>query len=288
MAYVKILAPLTGGPADATVLAGAFAAAAPFNAHVVALFVRPDPAEAMPFFGEGVSGAMAQEIVDTAKAAADKASADARTAIAATAKSFGAVVTEKPEKRDAVSVSYREVQGGFADRVISAGRLSDVVVFGALKQSDRPGMAEAFEATLLETGRPVILMGERTPRKFARRVAIGWDGSGACARALVAAMPYLARAEAVELLSIRKPNSECESCDEARDYLALHGISCSERMFDAESRGVGAMLLEAASQSGANLLVLGGYGHKSLLQIFSGSVTQHVVTNAELPLFLVH
>jgi len=288
MAYVKILAPLAGGLTDATVLAFAFAAAAPFKAHVVALFVRPDPAEAMPYFGEGVSGAMAQEIVDTAKAAADKASVDAHTAIAAAAKSFGAIVTERPERRDVVSVSYREVQGSFADSVTLAGRLSDVVVFGPLEQSDRPGMAEAFEATLLETGRPVILAGKTAPQHFARRIAIGWDGSGACARALIAAMPYLARAEAVELLTIRKPNTECESCDQARDYLSLHGISCSERMIDAGSRGVGEVLLEAASEGGANLLVLGGYGHKSLLQIFSGSVTQHVVTNADLPLFLVH
>jgi nucleotide-binding universal stress UspA family protein len=288
MAYVKILAPLTGGAADATVLAGAFAAATPFNAHVVALFVRPDPAEAMPFFGEGVSGAMAQEIVDTAKEAADKASADAQAAIAAAAKSFGAIVAAKPEKRDTVSISYSEVQGNFADRVALAGRLSDLVIFGPLKQSDRPGMAEAFEATLLDTGRPVILMGQTASPSFARRIAIGWDGSGACARALIAAMPYLARAESIELLSVRKPNTECESCDEARDYLALHGLACSERMIDAGSRGVGEVLLEAASAGGANLLVLGGYGHKSLLQIFSGSVTKHVVTNAELPLFLVH
>jgi nucleotide-binding universal stress UspA family protein len=34
--------------------------------------------------------------------------------------------------------------------------------------------------------------------------------------------------------------------------------------------------------------VLGGYGHKSLLQMFTGGVTKHVVTHAELPLFLVH
>jgi nucleotide-binding universal stress UspA family protein len=59
-------------------------------------------------------------------------------------------------------------------------------------------------------------------------------------------------------------------------------------MIDAGTRGIGEVLLESASESGANLLVLGGYGHKSLLQMFSGSVTKHVVDNAELPLFLVH
>jgi nucleotide-binding universal stress UspA family protein len=288
MAYMKILAPLTGSASDAMVLAGAFAAAAPFKAHVLALFVRPDPAEAMPFFGEGVSGAMAQEIVDTAKVAADKAANDARTALAIAAKDAGAIVIDRPEKRDTVSISFREVQGNFADRVTLAGRLSDLVVFGPLKQSDRPGIAEAFEATLLDTGRPVVLTGQTAPKNFARRIAIGWDGSGACARALIAAMPYLARAETIEILSVRKPNTDCESCDEAREYLALHGLTCQERVIDAGSRAIGEVLLEAASQGGADLLVLGGYGHKSLLQMFFGGVTRHVVANAELPLFLVH
>ena len=288
MAYVKILAPLTGGARDATVLAYAFAAAQPFNAHIVALFERPDPAEAMPFFGEGVSGAMAQEIVDAAREASDKASSEGRAALAAIAKEAGITVTDKPEKRDGVSISYREVQGNFADRVARAARLSDLVLFGPLKQSDRPGLAEAFEATLLETGRPVVLTGQAPPRNFARRIAIGWDGSGACARALLAAIPYLARAEAIDLLSIRKPNTECESCDEAKDYLSLHGLSCNEKMVDAGQRGIGEVLLGAASQSGAGLLVLGGYGHSRLLQMFATSVTQHVVAHAEMPLFLVH
>jgi nucleotide-binding universal stress UspA family protein len=101
-------------------------------------------------------------------------------------------------------------------------------------------------------------------------------------------MPYLARAETIEILSVRKPNTDCESCDEAREYLALHGLSCQERVIDAGSRAIGEVLLEAASQGGADLLVLGGYGHKSLLQMFFGGVTRHVVANAELPLFLVH
>lgn len=74
MAYKKILAPLTDVTRDANVLASAFAAARPFDAHVVALFVRPDSVEAKPFFGEGVSGSMVQEIVDVAKEAADKTS----------------------------------------------------------------------------------------------------------------------------------------------------------------------------------------------------------------------
>jgi len=288
MSYVKILAPLTGGTRDATVLAAAFAAAKPFNAHVVALFVRPDPAEAMPFFGEGVSGAMAQEIVDAAREAADMATEGARSTLTAVANEVGAAITDKPQKCDRLSASYREVQGNFADRVARAGQLSDLVVFGPLKAEDRPGLVEAFEAALLEAGRPVILTGQAPPRNFAQRIAIGWDGSSACAKALLAAMPYLARAQGIDLLTIRKPNTECESCDEAAEYLRMHSLSCAERQIDAGNRPVGAVLLDAALEGRADLLVLGGYGHSRLLQMFAGGVTKHVVAHATLPLFLVH
>ena len=73
MAFVKILAPLTGGTHDREVLTGAISAALPFGAHVAALFVRPDPALAMPFYGEGMSGIVVQEVMDASKGTADAA-----------------------------------------------------------------------------------------------------------------------------------------------------------------------------------------------------------------------
>src|SRR5258707_1660005 len=73
MTFVKILAPLTGGSRDIAVLASAFAAAKPFNAHVAALFVRPDSMEAVPFYGESVSTAVMQEIAQASQKASDLA-----------------------------------------------------------------------------------------------------------------------------------------------------------------------------------------------------------------------
>jgi Universal stress protein family len=284
MSYRKFLAPLTGGARDAAVLASAFAAARPFAGHVVALFVRPDPAEAMPFFGEGVSGPMVQEIVDVAHEAADKAAVDAKAALGTAAGLAGVALIERPERRDAVSASFREVQGKFADRVTEAAKLSDVIVFGPLKAGDRPGLTEAFEATLLETGRPVLLSAQAPSSDFARRIAVAWDGSTTSAHALTAAMPYLARAEAVDILMVQP----CCDCQEVTDYLALHGISGNARKIEAGARAVGEVLLETASQGGAGMLVLGGYGHSRIRQMFTGGVTKHVVSHAQMPLFLVH
>ena len=288
MAYKKFLAPLTGGARDASVLASTFAAARPFNAHVVALFVRPDPAEAMPFFGEGVSGSMVQEIVDVAKEAADKASTEARSTLEAAAKDAQADILDKPEYRDALTASFHEERGNFADRVTLASRVADVVVFGPLKEGARAGLTEAFESVLLQSGRPVLLAAHAAPKSFAQRVAVAWDGGIASAHALTAAMPYLARAEAVEFLMVQRTGAEPVDCNEPREYLALHGLSSTKRAIECGQKPIGEALLEGAAAGGADLLVLGGYGHSRLRQLFAGGVTKHVLGHAEMPLFLVH
>lgn len=287
MTYKKVLAPLTGGARDASVLTSAFAAAQPFNAHVVALFVRPDPAEAMPFFGEGVSGSMVQEIVDVAKEAADRASVEARAVLEGVARQAQAEILAKPDRRDKLSVSFHEERGNFADRVTLASRLADIVIFGPLKEGDRPGLTEAFEAVLLQSGRPVLLAAHTAPKSFAQHISIVWDGSIASAHALTAAMPYIARAASIEFLMVKRPGEEL-NCSEPREYLMLHGFGSEVRMVETSARPIGQALLEGAADGGADFLVLGGYGHSRLRQLFAGGVTKHVVSHAEIPLFLVH
>jgi nucleotide-binding universal stress UspA family protein len=287
MAYKKILAPLTGGARDASVLASALAAARPFNAHVVALFIRPDPAEAMPFFGEGVSGSMVQEIVDVAKEAADKASAEARASLEVAAKEAHAEILPSVARAAGLSASFKEERGNFADRVTLASRLADVVVFGPLKEGDKPGLTEAFESVLLQSSRPVLLAAHSAPKSFAERIAIAWDGSIASAHALTAAMPYIARAKSTEFLMVRRPGEEFD-CNEPREYMKLHGLTSTELTVDAGAKPIGQALLDGASAGGADLLVLGGYGHSRLWQLFAGGVTKHVVSHADIPLFLVH
>lgn len=288
MAYKQFLAPLTGGARDASVLASAFAAARPFNAHVIALFVRPDPSEAMPFFGEGVPGSMVQEIADVAKEAADKASADARATLEAAAKVAQVDVLAKPEHRDGLSTSFQEVGGNFADRVALASRLADVVVFGPLQEGDKPGLTEAFETVLLQAGRPVLLAAHTAPKSFAEQVAIAWDGSIASAHALTAAMPYLTAARSIELLVVRRSGEEAITGDEPCEYLSLHGLQCAKRMIETGIKPTGQSLLEGAAAGAADLLVLGGYGQSRLRQLFAGGVIKHVVSHADIPLFLVH
>jgi len=288
MSIRRILAPLTGGERDQVVLASAFQAAGPFPGHVVALFIRPDPAEAMPFFGEGVSPVVVQEIVGVAREAADRAAAGARASLVAAAAAAGVSVLDKPARSGAVTSSFREVQGNFADCVVQASRLTDLIVIGPLAESDNPGLTEAFEATLLETGRPILLSAQIPPVALGRRIAVACDGSVASAHAVSAALPFLKRADVVEILTMRSGPVQPNCVDEVRQYLDLHGVSITHRVVEQGQNTIGRALLDAAVTSEADMLVLGGYGHSRLRQFFGGGVTRHVVSHARLPVFMVH
>lgn len=288
MAFVKILAPLTGGRHDAAVLTGAISAALPFGAHVAGLFVRPDPALVMPFYGEGVSGMVVQEVMDASRETADAASKGARAALQSVARTADLAITETCEKRSAPTISFREVTGNFADSVTQAALLSDLVVFSAPKDDERPGLSEAIEAVLLEARRPALISAKPIAPGFHEKIAIGWNASVESAQAVSAALPLLKRAKTVEILAIEQLDAPCAKCSELVEYLSLHGVAAAAREIKAAERPVADILLETAAASGSGLLVLGGYGHSRWRELFVSSTTRQAITQADLPLFLVH
>jgi nucleotide-binding universal stress UspA family protein len=73
-----------------------------------------------------------------------------------------------------------------------------------------------------------------------------------------------------------------------REYLSLHGVRSTERLIDAGSKRIGEALLSAATEGGADLLVIGGYGRGRLRESLIGGVTRHVIAHANLSVFLVH
>ena len=56
----------------------------------------------------------------------------------------------------------------------------------------------------------------------------------------------------------------------------------------SEGEPVGAALLNAASEAGADLLVMGGYGRTRLSELVLGGVTRHVLADSQLPILISH
>jgi len=286
MSIAKIVAPVTGAKRDTQVLATAFAVARPFGAHVVALFVKPDPRLALPYGGTPISPQVVQDIIDAAEEMNRKAAKAARGALADAARNAMVEIISPKEPKAPASCSFQETEGFFPVCVVQGSHLSDLIVFGPVTPADAD-IAEAFSETLKRTVRPVLLA-PNVPQSFPGKVMVAWDGSDTAARALVNAVPVLEKAKEVILLSCTETKLSKGDVREAQQYLALHGISCTEQKVDANKRSVGEALLAAVSEAKADLLIMGGYGHSQLGETIFGGVTQYVRMHANVPVLMVH
>ena len=122
-------------------------------------------------------------------------------------------------------------------------------------------------------------------------VAVAWNDSPGAARALHAARPFLQRARRVVILSAPRRESALRPAFRLEDWLQRHRPDCEFEMLgdmghDADR--VGAGLLDAADRAGADLLVMGAYGHSRFSEWVLGGVTRHVLECATRPLLMRH
>ena len=282
----KLLLPLTGTSAGESAIATALIVARQWNAHILALHVRADSRDVAPLAGEGLSGAMIQEMMQ----ATEKESGDRSGAIRLMfdrAIDAAGIRIEKPTAlRDHPTATFAEVTGREEDVVAQQARLSDITIVPHPESGDDVSSSDALHAVLFDSGRPVLIAPHRTPMTLGRRVAVAWNGTGEGAAAVQAALPWLREAEAVRILSSDEYQRNGPPARELASYLALHGVQTEQATFRSVDREVGAGMLAAGREFGADLMTMGAYSHSRLRQLILGGVTRHVLEHADLPVLM--
>lgn len=288
MTIQVILAPLTGGDADAAVLAAALATAKRFDAHVDATFLSPDPRDMIPYLGEGVSGSLVEEFITRAEEENAERTRRVRADFDAWRDAAALPLAEKKGDFAAPSCAWREVIGTIDRIVVSLGRLSDLII-APRGSDDAPVIGEtAFEAALLQSGRPLILPPPTPQNDFGDRVAVAWDGSAEATRAVGAALPFLRAAKSVTAITVPEDDKPDMALDDLARYLSWHDVSINTRTVEADGEGVGGALTDAAARENADLLVMGAYSHSRIREYILGGATRHVLDEATLPVFMAH
>lgn len=72
-----------------------------------------------------------------------------------------------------------------------------------------------------------------------------------------------------------------------RDWLARHGVP-AELRHDVTTLAVGDALLNAASDHGADLVVMGAYGHARWAERLFGGVSRTLLTSMTVPVLMSH
>lgn len=286
MAIRKLLLPLTGTAAGEAALSTALTIARIWNAHVTALHVRVDSRDVAPLAGEGLSGAMIEEMMS----ATEKESAERAHAVRAMFERFVAShdVTVAEARHGALNAtaSFAAVTGREEDLVAQQARLADLTVVPHPEAGEDVSSSDALHAVLFDSGRPVLISPQDAPGRIGTRVCVAWNGTAESAASVWAAMPWLQKADAVRVLTAEEYQRRGPGAADLLAYLSLHGVTAEIGTFRPVDREVGAGLLKAATDFDCDLLCMGAYSHSRLRQLILGGVTRHVLEHATIPVMM--
>jgi nucleotide-binding universal stress UspA family protein len=278
----RILVPLSGIEVGEAALGTALIVARMWHAHLAAICIVVEARDA-----KSLVVSLSKRAVEDLLAAAER---ERNARIGAVRAMFDRLVAGRvelaPPAPDKATASFSVVIRDEPDTAAYLGRVVDLVVIPSPQSTEDASSSNVLHSILFDSGRPIILAPRSAPSGIGRRICVAWNGSAEGATALWFAIPWLKRAEAVRVLWSKDYRRGGSQAPDVVDYLALHGIRAEVASFSPVDREVGAGLLAAAREFGADLLTMGAYSHSRLRQVILGGVTRHVLENATLPVLM--
>jgi nucleotide-binding universal stress UspA family protein len=180
---------------------------------------------------------------------------------------------------------------GAADLFGRIARRFDVAVVGQARPKEGASEELLIEGALFESGRPVVVVPHVQTRGVTlERVLVCWDGSRPATRAIADALPFLRRAKAIDIVAVsgeRGKGSELVGTNMAR-HLARHGLEVALKRVSAGDVDVPSAIRAHAAETGADFMVMGGYGHSRLREFILGGVTRTILTSSTIPVLMSH
>jgi nucleotide-binding universal stress UspA family protein len=284
-----IVLPCIGSAADAPVFATALAVARKFSSHLAFLHVRPDVRQEFAALAASEVGAVSGigDTMERMERDADQREHAAERQWRELCQQEQLTIRDGPPG-DGVSTEWIGEVGSDTGWVAEHGRTADLIIAGHAGQDGGIAMG-VLEAALMESGRPVLVAPPAAPASVGRVVTIAWKGTREAAGAVSAALPFIARAERVVILTIDEDDpAEDRSPERLQRVLRWHNPAVLMHRLVREHGSVAETLLAAAMHAESDLLVMGGYGHTRLREAVFGGFTRHVLERAELPVLMAH
>lgn len=254
----------------------AISMAAALKAHVAGIAFAYDPVEMMAQWGY-MAAAVGEQWPDYKEQAA-------------------ATLDRFSEAADRAAISFERIMASVdlanaGDRFGGIARRFDLSIV-AQPEAEKAAVEKMIvSGAIFDSGRPVIVVPyiQTAPFKL-DRVMICWDNSRPAARAIADAMPLLGLARSTEVVTVVEDALNEDEPDRADigQHLTRHGLSVNINRIVREKIDVASALLSHAADSGADLIVMGAYGHSRLREFILGGVTQSMLRSMTVPVLMSH
>ncbi len=257
----------------------AVALARTHDAHLAAIYAIPEPF--IPPYADG--GYVPADLIESQAERSRERAAAARTRF------------EEHLGRVGMESEWREAEGYAADVISLNAKYADLTVVGQANPDDpqnypTPGLPAEVA---LGAGRPVLVVPYvGTSHEVGKNVLVAWNGSREATRAVNDALPILERADKVTVLAVNprsggSDHGDVPSADIAL-HLARHGVKAEAAQTVSNDIDVGDIILSRISDLGADLAVMGAYGHSRMRELMMGGVTRDLLRHMTIPVLMSH
>lgn len=183
---------------------------------------------------------------------------------------------------------------GISSIVAEHARRADLVIVRQPDNtSDDAYILNVPVEVMMGCGRPVLIVPtDQNITELGNNILVAWNGSREAARATFDALPLLKTADRVVVHCIGSgedvaggktlPGSEIAS------NLVRHDVTVDVKIAERADQSIGKQLITASEEQGADLIVMGGYGHSRTREFVFGGATQHIMGNMKCPVFMAH
>lgn len=178
-----------------------------------------------------------------------------------------------------------------ADAVYRRALYADLVVLGEKTRAQSALLSAVVDGAVFEAQRPLLLTSAADkPSAKVRKVLLAWNSKPEAGRAAREAMELLRHAEAVHVVLVDPDSSYLASGGEPgadiAAYLARQGVNVVVDQLPSGGRPVQDLLNSHALEVGADLIVMGAYGHSRLRERVFGGVTQSMLEESSVPVLI--
>lgn len=279
MAYSSLLCVLSDFDHGKAALEQAIALAGEEGAHLEVLCLGVDMTQTTSYYA-GANAVILQETI---------------TRTLEEAEALRARVEERL-RPETVLWSTAQAVAALADlgrHVTARARFADLVVLPHPYGNEvGPEQEIIVEACLFEGKTPVLVVPENGSASLAgRSVVIGWNESSEAMTSVRFALPVLKRAGNVCITVIDPPAHSPNRSDPGgllSQFLSRHGIHAEIAVLSKTLPRVSDVLARHVSDTNADMLVMGAYGHSRLREAIFGGATRDLLAEAKVPVFLAH
>ncbi|CAN7738847.1 MULTISPECIES: universal stress protein [unclassified Variovorax] len=201
---------------------------------------------------------------------------------------------ERTRDAGAPAINWQALNGEpVIESFVQRALLCDLLVLGQRAPTDATGHdvpGDFIESVLIDSGRPALIVpyaGEASATP--QTVLIAWKPTRESAHALTAALPFLQQAKRVHAVCAADASGDTrQALPRLARYLRVHGVESMREHSALAAGDAGDRLLSLAADVGAEMIVMGCYGHTRAREFVLGGVSRTVLETMTVPVLMAH